>query len=121
MGITTNRSDNEIVINNVVSDVTADEIVNYVRDNVEKWIGKPVLWDVSKSKISNIPPKEWIGIIDQLVQSSQRRNGQKTALVSSVDRNFGMLRMFEMSAENKLSIHLQTFRDLNLAKAWLLK
>ena len=121
MNTITTKLENEIVINSVVDDITVDGLMSHTRENIENWIGKPVLWELSKANLGNISTEEWKGIIQKIGHLSQKRKGEKTAFVSSEDLPFGMLRMFEIMAENEeLAIHFQTFRDINEAKEWLL-
>ncbi len=118
----TTKLENEIIINSVVGDVTVDDLIDHVIENMENWIGKPVLWELSKANLNNISTQEWEGIIQKIGHLSQERKGEKTALVSLEDFPFGILRMFEIIAENKaLAIHFQTFREIKKAKKWLLE
>jgi hypothetical protein len=117
----TTTLENQVIINSVTGEVSAEELINYVMENYEDWIGKPVLWEVSKASFGSISTEEWKSLPYRFASLSEKRRGEKTALVATEDYPFGMLRMFEILAENeKLAIQFQTFRDINKAKAWLL-
>jgi hypothetical protein len=121
MAAISTKVEDQIVINSFIGEITVDGVMHYVQENIEDWIGKPVLWEVSKASFSNISTEEWKKFPRNLGPLSEKRKGSKTALVASEDFPFGMLRMFEILAENeKLAIQFQTFRDINKAKAWLL-
>jgi hypothetical protein len=121
MAAISTKVEDQIVINSIIDEITVDGVMHYVQENIEDWTGKPVLWEVSKASFGNISTKEWKKIPRNLGPLSEKRKGDKTALVASEDFPFGMLRMFEILAENeKLAIQFKTFRDINKAKAWLL-
>ena len=116
----TTTQENVIIINRVSGKVTAEDIMNYVRKNVDHWIGKPLIWDFSKVNFSEISTYEWRSMVTKIGLLSMKKKGEKTAFVSSKDLPFGMLRMFEILAENaELAIKFNSFRDIEEAKKWL--
>ncbi len=116
----TTTSENGIMINRFSGKITAEDIMNYVRKNVDHWISKPLIWDFSKANFSEISTDEWRSILNKIGLLSMKRKGEKTALVSSKDLPFGMLRMFGILAENaELAIKFNSFRDIEEAKKWL--
>jgi len=116
----TTTIENDIVINNVTGPVALDELMDYIRNKVASWQGKPVLWEASKATFKNISTEDWKSLPRKIGHLADTRKEEKTALVASDDFPFGMLRMFEILAENEqLAIQFQTFRDINRAKAWL--
>jgi hypothetical protein len=109
-----------IVFNTVTGPVTTSDIVDHIAVNIDNWIDKPVLWDISDADLSNITTQGWIDILRNGKSLAARRAGQKTALVSSKDLAFGMIRMLETMAEVlKIPLKFHSFRDIASAIEWL--
>jgi hypothetical protein len=119
MDSVTTTQENEIIINSVTGKVATNEIYEYIAGNVKNWIGKPVIWDFSTADFSDVTFDSWQTLLLRLKPLSEIRRGEKTALISSHDPSFGMMRMFDLIAEDKVAINIRSFRKIDEAKAWL--
>lgn len=108
------------VINSVVGKVTIDEIACHIEKNVEAWKDIPEIWDFTHTDFADTSIEEWQAMLNSLMSFAKRKPGQKTALLSSTDLSFGMMRALDMAAEFKdFPIKLESFRDIDKAKKWL--
>ncbi len=62
----TTTSENGIIINRFSGKVTAEDLMNYVRKNVDHGIGKPLIWDFSKVNLSEISTYEWRSMVTKI-------------------------------------------------------
>ena len=114
--------EDQIVINSVVEEVKINDIAKFVENNIQTWIGKHVLWDLSRMDLSTTSNDEIMALAERMKSVSRKRKGGKTALVSPQDFVFGMARMYESFAEMfLLEIHIRVFRNIQEAKAWLMQ
>ena len=117
--ITSTKEDN-IIINTVVGKVTIDGIFEHIKQNVEAWKEVPEIWDFNQADLSGISTEEWREMLNRLKKLAKIKPGQKTALLSSTDLSFGMMRALDMASELKdFPIKLESFRDKGEAKKWL--
>jgi hypothetical protein len=105
----------------VKGDLKAEEIL---RSFSEYYINNPtknILVDDRKASITNISSDDLKAIACGMKDCIQKRAGGKTAIVSKLDVNFGLGRMYEAYAQHQnLPIIYRTFRDIEKAKKWLL-
>ena len=114
--------EDQIVINSAIGEVKIDAIAEFVEKNIQTWIGKHVLWDLSRMDLSTTSSDEIMALTERMKFVSGKRKGEKTALVSPQDFAFGMSRMYESFAEiSSLEINVRTFRSIDEAKKWLLE
>ncbi len=119
--ITCAKEDN-IIVNTVVEKVTVDDIFEHIKNNVETWRGVPVLWDFSRADLSDIDSAEWQQMVTRLQPLAKIKHGEKTALVSSIDLAYGMMRMLDIVSEGKeFPINLESFKEKGEAIKWLLE
>jgi len=113
--------ENDLTIFTVVGKVAANEIVAAIHDFYENDVTANILWDLSKSDLSESISADVERIADLSVQYAEKRPTGKTAIVGSDDFTFGISRMYEITKEiAKLPFKTQAFRDIEAAYAWLL-
>jgi hypothetical protein len=122
MKINTTMPEDNVIINTIEGGVTFDEIIEYLAKNVDSFIGKPVIWDVGKADFSSVSSDEMRFFSQKIKSLSEKRHGEKTALVSAEDLPFGMMRVFQAFAElDSLEINFRNFRTIDEAKNWLIE
>ena len=120
MKVTSKAIENKIIINSVVGEVNFDKIAEYISENIESWISKPVIWDMSKADLSTVPSDQLRSFLQKMQSLSKKKSGEKTAIVAPQDMEYGMMRMFEIFAENEsFEMELRVFRTIEEAKQWL--
>ena len=113
--------ENDLTIFTVVGKVAANEIVAAIHDFYENDVTANILWDLSKSDLSESISADVERIADLSVQYAGKRPTGKTAIVGSDDFTFGISRMYEITKEiAKLPFKTQAFRDIEAAYEWLL-
>lgn len=113
--------ENDLTIFTVVGKVAANEIVAAIHDFYENDVTANILWDLSKSDLSESISADVERIADLSVQYAEKRPTGKTAIVGSDDFTFGISRMYEITKEiAELPFKTQAFRDIEAAYAWLL-
>lgn len=78
-----------------------------------------IIWDATKLEVGHVTIDEITYIIGNIQQASEKRKGGKAAWVVRDDFGFGMGRMFELMAEEKMQIEIMVFYEINEAKNWI--
>ncbi len=114
-------SENDMTVFTVIGKVTANELVAVISDFYENSVTSNILWDLTKSDLSEIRSSDVELITNLSVKYAEKRSSGKTAIVGSDDLTFGISRMYEMTKEiAKLPFETKTFRDIDKAFKWLL-
>ena len=114
-------SENDMTVFTVIGKVTANELVAAISDFHENSVTSNILWDLTKSDLSEIRSSDVELIVNLSVKYAEKRSSGKTAIVGSDDLTFGISRMYEMTKEiAKLTFETKAFRDIDKAFKWLL-
>jgi len=114
-------SENDMTVFTVIGKVTANELVAAISDFYENSVTSNILWDLTKSDLSEIRSSDVELITNLSVKYAEKRPSGKTAIVGSDDLTFGISRMYEITKEIvKLPFETQAFRDIDKAFKWLL-
>ncbi len=114
-------SENDMTVFTVIGKVTANELVAAISDFYENSVTSNILWDLTKSDLSEIRSSDVELITNLSVKYAEKRSSGKTAIVGSDDLTFGISRMYEITKEIvKLPFETQAFRDIDKAFKWLL-
>ncbi len=112
--------ENDLTIFTVIGKVGKNDIKDAICDFYESSVTANVLWDLSKSDLSEIKSSDVKRIADLSVVYADKRPFGKTAIVSSGDLIFGLSRMYELNKnEDNLPFKTRTFRDIDKAYKWL--
>ncbi len=113
--------ENDLTIFKVIGKVEKIDIKDAICDFYESSVTANVLWDLSKSDLSEIKSSDVKRIADLSIVYADKRPFGKTAIVSSDDFIFGLSRMYELNKdENNLPFKTRTFHDIDKAYKWLL-
>ncbi|MCP3875060.1 MAG: hypothetical protein GY699_18150 [Desulfobacteraceae bacterium] len=113
--------ENDLTIFTVIGKVEKNDIKDAICDFYENSVTANVLWDLSKSDLSEIKSSDVKRIADLSNVYADKRPFGKTAIVSSDDLIFGLSRMYELNKdEDNLPFKTRTFRDIDKAYKWLL-
>jgi hypothetical protein len=111
---------NDLTVYTIEGDLTANEFLRCSSESYVNNSTKNVLLDLRKGSISNISSDDLKAIACGLKECIQKWMGGKTAIVSQVNVDFGMGRMYEAFVQyENVPIIYQTFRDIEKAKKWL--
>ena len=114
-------SENDTTVFTVFGKVAAKELVAAITDFYETSITSNVLWDLTKSDLSEISLTDVEAIAGLSFKYSERRSSGKTAIVGHEDIALGLSRMYEMTKEvSELPFETRAFRDIDEARNWLL-
>jgi hypothetical protein len=81
---------------------------------------KNTLVDLRKGSIGDISSEDLKQIAYAMKEYIKNHQGGKTAIVTQIDVDFGMLRMYEAYAQfENLPISYKIFRDIEEAREWL--
>jgi len=120
MGDITTQDDGTTIINSAVGLVGLHDIAEFITANIDSWIGKPVLWDLSEMDFHDVQCEELRVFVKAMAPLSAKRAGEKTGLVAPQDVQFGMMRAFGTFAEIALiRIQFRVFREIGDAREWL--
>ncbi len=78
-----------------------------------------ILWDLRKADLSQVNYDFWENIIRYRRQFPQRNNCRSAMIVDS-DYQYGITRMFQNQAGDRIPQEFMVFRDLKEGEAWLL-
>jgi hypothetical protein len=118
--ITTHR-EGPIIINAASGRVSFDTIAAYVKKNIDSWINKPIIWDLTKMNFDPVSAEDIRKFAIAVGPLSQRRKHDKTALVAPLNVVYGMAKALETYPEFEATkFRSQVFRNLAAAKKWLL-
>ncbi len=118
-GITT-KIDDSVIVNTVVGQVGFDDLVEFITENNDSWIGRPVIWDIAEFDLGDISDKELRKFTETMASTSENRKGDKSAIVAPQDLQFGMMKALETLAEiASYPVRIRVFRKIADAKKWL--
>lgn len=104
-----------------VGRLTADELVKTIRDFYENSITLNVIWDLTKSDLSDVNVRDVELVAALSVDYANLRPSGKTAVVGSDDLTFGLARMYELNKNSTdLAFETQSFRSIQDAYDWIL-
>jgi len=116
--ITVEKADN-IMIFNGCGDLSFDDISQAIREHYPS-VTFHVIWDLTEGRIDGISTEQFRNIPLVAKECLVNRVGGKTAYVSSVNHNFGLLRMYTALAEIAgLPYGYNVFKSIAEAKVWL--
>lgn len=110
----------ELTIKKIIGEVTADELMNALRQFYTGHITKNVVWDLTNGSAGKLMPINIEHIAELVLQHAHVRIGGKAAIVAPNDLNYGMSRMFNTYAElGSIPFETQIFRTLSEAGLWM--
>ena len=110
----------DLTIVTVEGSVTADQVREHIVSFLTSEPTRLVLWDLRRGSLAAISSQSIQMIVSAGAPHAHRRQGGRTAIVSSRDLDFGLSRMFQTIAElEHVPFEIRVFRDLNAAMAWL--
>jgi len=118
----TTDTDGSIVINTILNPVGLETIETFLLENIESWLGKSLLWDVSKMDFCDISSEMIRGFTNRIIMNLPQGWSEKIAIVAPQDVQYGMMMVLKAFAETFSSqIRIHVFRAVPKAKDWLLK
>jgi hypothetical protein len=103
----------------VLTDEEMIDCVRHLRGDAQLETGMPTLSDmraVQRLAISRRGIDEMIAV---MAATDANRGAAKAAIVASEDLQFGMARMLQMKADEKVHPEFRVFREMAAAKAWI--
>ena len=114
------KTDKSLTVITVSGVATCDEIILAFDNFIQNGVTPNLLWDYNDADLSKITDDDMKKIAEFAKTKAHLRKDGRTALLSSQDFEFGMLRKHE--AHLKINQHTMphcVFRDLGKAIAWL--
>ncbi len=108
-----------VVINTVSAEATVDEVSMYASKHIDRWMKRDVIWDLTRADFAGVTVARLREVIAQTEHISEKRHGFRTAMVAQSDLGYGLMRMFSMLSERRYKSHVEAFRALEEARAWL--
>ena len=108
-----------VVLNSVDASDTFEDIFFFVGRHVDSWGESQVLWDLTLFDFESTHTHSIASLVSRGALMSQKCSGLKTAVIVCSDLGFGMMRMFQSMAEEKIQIEFGVFRTKPDALAWL--
>lgn len=114
------RWDDGVAVHSVSGNVTMREVLRYVSETKDLWIGADVLWDVSEARVGSLTLGEWTGLFGATEEIGKLRAGRRTALVSQVDLHLPMLKLLSgVARSGGHPAELKAFDNVLQAMEWL--
>ena len=111
-----------VIVNRAGSSVRLDDIADYIKQNIEDWADKDVIWDLTDFDSSYTTSDEVRGFVARMYSFGGARKGRKTAIIAPSDSGFGLMRMLESNAELwSYPVQFNVFRSREPADKWLAK
>jgi len=109
-----------IAVFRVIGTLAFDELVDTIRE-VYPQISGHILWDLTSASLADIT-QEQFNILPVIVKESMaERVGGKNAYVSPHDRDYGLLRMYEVITRfRSMPYESNVYRNIDDALNWLL-
>jgi hypothetical protein len=118
----TTSHDTDYMLNKVEGNVTIRELLGFAQANVDTWLSRPVLWDLTDATLKEDKSDHDAirGIVSKSHNLVNKRKGEKTVFVAPDSCSYGMLRMAIALVEIKVDwIVASVFYDIESAEAWL--
>ncbi len=113
--------ENNLTLFFVVGKLTTDELVKSIRDFYASSITLNVIWDLTKSDLSQISAQDVQHVAALSADYKDSRPSGKTAVVGSDDLTFGLARMYELNKNSTdLAFETKSFRSIEEAYDWIL-
>jgi hypothetical protein len=113
----------KILIVAVIGQVTLQEIASALEKIVssgEYPLNVDALWDLRQADFKSADANLLRSIVELREQHPERANF-RLALIAPDDLSYGMMRMYEMLSEWKLSRNLMVFRNYAAGEQWILQ
>ena len=114
----TSTSEADVVIISVKDDNKFESILDYMSTRMDEWGKSQVLWDMTLYNFQSIDSVSIRNFISRSKSLSEKRAGIKNAILVDSDLGFGMMRMLQLIAEDKLEVVLNVFRNKEKALQW---
>jgi hypothetical protein len=82
--------------------------------------GSNVLWDATAVVTANLSFGDMQNFGDFLLTIRDRRGGGRSGFVTNNDLIFGLFRIHEMLNQDKFDYDYRVFRDLDIARTWVM-
>ena len=106
-------------IRKIIGAISADELVDAVRDYYSGRITKYVVWDLTQGSVRQLTAADMKRIAETVRERAHPRAGGKTAIVAPTDLEFGMCRMLNAFSEiRNIPFETHTFRTPAEAAKW---
>jgi len=115
----TSTCEADVVIISVKDDNKFESILDYMSTRIDEWGNSQVLWDMTLYNFQSIDSVSIRNFISRSKSFSNKRAGIKTAILVDSDLGFGMMRMLQLIADDKLQVVLNVFRNKEKALQWL--
>lgn len=110
----------ELTLKKIIGEVTADELMNALRQFYTGRITKNVVWDLTNGSAGQLMPINIEHIAELVLRHAHVRIGGKAAIVAPNDLNYGICRMFNTYAElGNIPFETRIFRTLSEAGLWM--
>jgi len=113
---------NDLTIHTIKGEVSAEEIIQRIKECSTKKVTLCVIWDFSDAIIEDSSNEKLRSVLGAAAKYNELRNGGKAALVSSEKFLFGLARMYGTLSEIKESpVEHRAFRNMKDAREWIEK
>ncbi len=113
--------EHQLTIVEVSGAVTADQIVDVITEHNRQAITRNVLWDLTGATYLELQSFDVSNFVAATQEYVRKREGGKTAIVTSTDLGFGFSRMFEMlQSTSQTAVVHQAFKSREKALQWLM-
>jgi len=110
----------DIAVFRVIGTLAFDELVDTVREVYPRITGH-ILWDLSRGSLGEITQEQFNLLPGIVKESMAERVGGKNAYVSPHDRDYGLLRMYEVITRfRSMPYESNVYRTIDDALNWLL-
>jgi len=114
------RREGTLIANTVTGEVELDTLAEFVERHIGEWADSPVLWDLSGVNLEQVSSAKLQAFTVAMATVADKRAGGRTAIYAPEDLQFGMMRVFEVFAENvAIPIDFCVFKTLEEARSWL--
>ena len=98
-----------------------DSIVAYTEQHIEVWANNPrVLRDLRDMDVTNVSSDQICNLTSKFSQANDRRNGDRSAIVTEMGLGFSLGRLLLTYAElNEAAVDHRLFQKRYDAEAWL--
>lgn len=110
----------DLTIQTVTGEITAEEIINKIKEYYTGKTTSHILWDFSNASLGKISPEDIQKIVSLTKEFSHFRRDGKTAMVFSSQLGFGLGRMYDILHDvGKSKVTHKAFLDNESAMKWL--